>query len=71
MITMIGVGIIGHQAPVEVTSNLSFAKGFLAVTDIVSVFVRHNALDSNLSSDLRLCRPRRFLHFHRGNEGAK
>lgn len=39
MITMIGVGIIGHQGTVSVTSNLPFAKGFLAVTDIVSIVI--------------------------------
>ena len=36
MITMIGVGIMGRQGPISATSNLTFAKGFLAVTDIVS-----------------------------------
>lgn len=32
---MIGVGQLGHKGSVAVTSHLPFAKGFLAVTDIV------------------------------------
>ncbi|EKM55232.1 uncharacterized protein PHACADRAFT_255698 [Phanerochaete carnosa HHB-10118-sp] len=43
LITMIGVGIIGHQAPVKVTSNLNFAQGFLAVTDIIFAYAGHVA----------------------------
>lgn len=43
LITMIGVGIIGHQAPVEVTAHLSFARGFLAVTDIIFAYAGHVA----------------------------
>lgn len=35
LITMIGVGIIGHQGGVTATANLSFSSGFLVVTDIV------------------------------------
>ena len=34
---MIGVGVAGHKGGVKVSANLSFASGFLAVTDIVSV----------------------------------
>ena len=37
LITMIGVGVAGHQGGVTVTANLKFSSGFLAVTDIVSV----------------------------------
>ncbi|KAI0810950.1 transmembrane amino acid transporter protein-domain-containing protein [Irpex lacteus] len=61
MITMIGVGIIGHQGTVSVTSNLTFAKGFLAVTDIVTL---------RLLTDLPVCRPHRFLHIHLRDETA-
>lgn len=32
---MIGVGALGHTGTVSVTSNLTYANGFLAVTDIV------------------------------------
>ncbi len=35
---MIGVGVVGHQGAVVVTSHLNFANGFLAVTDIVRNF---------------------------------
>ncbi|THG98973.1 hypothetical protein EW026_g3292 [Hermanssonia centrifuga] len=38
LITMIGVGVVGHQGAVVVTSHLNFANGFLAVTDIVRNF---------------------------------
>ncbi|KAF7799617.1 hypothetical protein EIP86_010855 [Pleurotus ostreatoroseus] len=34
LITMIGVGVAGHTGTVRVTADLSFASGFLAVTDI-------------------------------------
>ncbi|KIP08747.1 hypothetical protein PHLGIDRAFT_507405 [Phlebiopsis gigantea 11061_1 CR5-6] len=43
IITMVGVGVIGHQAPVEVTSSLSFASGFLAVTDVIFAYAGHVA----------------------------
>jgi len=48
-ITMIGVGIIGPQGPVAVTSHLSFAKGFLAVTDIVFAYAGHVAFFTFIS----------------------
>ncbi|KZT70098.1 amino acid transporter [Daedalea quercina L-15889] len=41
LITMIGVSIIGHQGGVTVTANLSFASGFLAVTDIIFAYAGH------------------------------
>lgn len=34
---MIGVGIAGHHGGVTVTTNLNFASGFLAVTDVVRI----------------------------------
>lgn len=34
-ITMIGVGAVGHTGDVSVTTDLSFSKAFLSVTDIV------------------------------------
>lgn len=40
-ITMIGVGVAGHQGGVTVTANLSFASGFLAVTDIIFAYAGH------------------------------
>ncbi|EMD38128.1 hypothetical protein CERSUDRAFT_113275 [Gelatoporia subvermispora B] len=43
LITMIGVGIIGHQGTVAVTAKLSFASGFLAVTDIIFAYAGHVA----------------------------
>ena len=36
MITLIEVGLTGRQGGVTTTADLSFASGFLAVTDIVS-----------------------------------
>lgn len=71
LITMIGVGVAGHQAPVEVTSSLTFAKGFLAVTDIVSLGYRVTLATKFLSAsvaDLRLRRTCRVFHFHFGDE---
>ncbi|KAH9843113.1 transmembrane amino acid transporter protein-domain-containing protein [Rhodofomes roseus] len=41
MITMIGVGVAGHQGGVTVTANLNFASGFLAVTDIIFAYAGH------------------------------
>ncbi|KAI0689778.1 transmembrane amino acid transporter protein-domain-containing protein [Cytidiella melzeri] len=43
MITMIGVGVIGKQGSIAVTSNLPFSKGFLAVTDIIFAYAGHVA----------------------------
>ncbi|KAI8982797.1 transmembrane amino acid transporter protein-domain-containing protein [Trametes punicea] len=43
LITMIGVGIAGHKGGVKVTANLSFASGFLAVTDIIFAYAGHVA----------------------------
>ncbi|EPQ55513.1 hypothetical protein GLOTRDRAFT_60231 [Gloeophyllum trabeum ATCC 11539] len=43
LITMIGVGLIGHQGGVGVTSHLNFAHGFLAVTDIIFAYAGHVA----------------------------
>lgn len=43
MITMIGVGIAGHQGGVTVRVHLSFATAFLAVTDIVFAYAGHVA----------------------------
>lgn len=64
-ITMIGVGIIGHQAPVAVTSNLTFAKGFLAVTDIVSgSYQSYSHFVSLGVLDLRLRWACRLLYLH-------
>lgn len=41
MITMIGVGVQGHKGGVVTTSNLGFASGFLAVTDIIFAYSGH------------------------------
>ncbi|KAI9065461.1 hypothetical protein FKP32DRAFT_1590639 [Trametes sanguinea] len=41
MITMIGVGVAGHQGGVKVTANLKFGTGFLAVTDIIFAYAGH------------------------------
>ncbi|EPS94778.1 hypothetical protein FOMPIDRAFT_1038729 [Fomitopsis schrenkii] len=41
LITMIGVGVTGHQGGVTVTANLKFASGFLAVTDIIFAYAGH------------------------------
>ncbi|TCD70291.1 hypothetical protein EIP91_004192 [Steccherinum ochraceum] len=49
MITMIGVGIAGHTGTVAVTSNLSFAKAFLAVTDIIFAYAGHVAFFTFIS----------------------
>ncbi|GJE87015.1 amino acid transporter [Phanerochaete sordida] len=43
LITMIGVGVIGHTGTVSVTSHLNFARGFLAVTDIIFAYAGHVA----------------------------
>ncbi|KAI0723816.1 transmembrane amino acid transporter protein-domain-containing protein [Cerioporus squamosus] len=43
LITMIGVGVAGHQGTVSVTANLSFASAFLAVTDIIFAYAGHVA----------------------------
>ncbi|PSR77566.1 hypothetical protein PHLCEN_2v7756 [Hermanssonia centrifuga] len=43
LITMIGVGVVGHQGAVVVTSHLNFANGFLAVTDIIFAYAGHVA----------------------------
>ncbi|KAI0345125.1 hypothetical protein BDW22DRAFT_1426816 [Trametopsis cervina] len=48
-ITMIGVGIIGRQGPLAVTSHLTFAKGFLAVTDIIFAYAGHVAFFTFIS----------------------
>ncbi|TBU50271.1 transmembrane amino acid transporter protein-domain-containing protein [Dichomitus squalens] len=42
-ITMIGVGVAGHQGTVAVTSHLAFAPAFLAVTDIIFAYAGHVA----------------------------
>ncbi|KAH8106923.1 transmembrane amino acid transporter protein-domain-containing protein [Cristinia sonorae] len=49
MITMIGVGVTGHTGTVTVTSNLSFAKAFLAVTDIIFAYAGHVAFFTFIS----------------------
>ncbi|KAI0726673.1 transmembrane amino acid transporter protein-domain-containing protein [Fomitopsis betulina] len=41
LITMIGVGIAGHHGGVTVTTNLNFASGFLAVTDVIFAYAGH------------------------------
>ncbi|KAH9900929.1 transmembrane amino acid transporter protein-domain-containing protein [Cubamyces lactineus] len=41
LITMIGVGVGGHKGGVKVSANLSFASGFLAVTDIIFAYAGH------------------------------
>ncbi|KZT21835.1 hypothetical protein NEOLEDRAFT_1171718 [Neolentinus lepideus HHB14362 ss-1] len=43
LITMIGVGVTGHQGGVGVTSHLNFANGFLAVTDVIFAYAGHVA----------------------------
>lgn len=43
IITMVGVGVIGHQGSIAVSANLSFARGFLAVTDIIFAYAGHVA----------------------------
>ncbi|RDX46943.1 hypothetical protein OH76DRAFT_1355313 [Lentinus brumalis] len=43
LITMIGVGVAGHQGTVSVTAHLSFASAFLAVTDIIFAYAGHVA----------------------------
>ncbi|KDQ49937.1 hypothetical protein JAAARDRAFT_142662 [Jaapia argillacea MUCL 33604] len=42
-ITMIGVGVEGHKSPISASANLSFATGFLAVTDIIFAYAGHVA----------------------------
>ncbi|THH23101.1 hypothetical protein EUX98_g8082 [Antrodiella citrinella] len=49
MITMIGVGVVGHTGTVTVTSDLSFAKAFLAVTDIIFAYAGHVAFFTFIS----------------------
>ena len=75
MITMIGVGVKGPVGSVASTSNLSFASGFLAVTDIVSDLwspsYSKNILRLGLPSDLRICRPCCVLHVHFRDEEAR
>ncbi|OBZ65707.1 N amino acid transport system protein [Grifola frondosa] len=41
LITMIGVGVMGHHGGVTAHSNLTFARGFLAVTDIIFAYAGH------------------------------
>jgi len=41
LITMIGVGVVGHTGSVAVTSNQTFSKAFLAVADIVFAYAGH------------------------------
>ncbi|KAI0707703.1 transmembrane amino acid transporter protein-domain-containing protein [Earliella scabrosa] len=43
LITMIGVGVAGHQGSVTVTANLSFASAFLSVADIIFAYAGHVA----------------------------
>ncbi|KAJ3484752.1 hypothetical protein NLI96_g5417 [Meripilus lineatus] len=49
LITMIGVGQLGHKGSVAVTSHLPFAKGFLAVTDIIFAYAGHVAFFTFIS----------------------
>ena len=57
LITMIGVGVNGHTGTVSVTSKLSYANGFLAVSDIVCVFFAPNfpRVIINLPLHIDLC----------------
>ncbi|KAI0748424.1 transmembrane amino acid transporter protein-domain-containing protein [Daedaleopsis nitida] len=43
LITMIGVGVAGHQGSVKATANLTFAAAFLSVTDIIFAYAGHVA----------------------------
>lgn len=54
---MIGVGVNGHTGTVSVTSKLSYANGFLAVSDIVCVFFAPNfpRVIINLPLHIDLC----------------
>ncbi|KAI0636550.1 transmembrane amino acid transporter protein-domain-containing protein [Trametes polyzona] len=49
MITMIGVGIAGPQGGLKTTADLSFARGFLAVTDIIFAYAGHVAFFTFIS----------------------
>ncbi|KAI0797504.1 transmembrane amino acid transporter protein-domain-containing protein [Abortiporus biennis] len=49
LITMIGVGIKGHQGTIAITTNLNFANGFLAVTDIIFAYSGHVAFFTFIS----------------------
>ncbi|PCH37939.1 neutral amino acid transporter [Wolfiporia cocos MD-104 SS10] len=41
LITMIGVGVAGHKGGVTAKADLSFASGFLAVTDVIFAYAGH------------------------------
>ena len=51
---MIAVGIEGHTGRVTVTSNLTFAQGFLAVTDIVSFSHKYSQVGLNIVSSIQI-----------------
>ena len=41
MITMIGVGVAGHQGHVDVSVHTSFVSGLVAITDIIFAYSGH------------------------------
>ena len=55
-VTMIGVGVVGSKAPIKATADLSFASGFLAITDIVSIKAHTRSPFADNLVDVCVCR---------------